>query len=57
MKYIILSQILRICAQTVLKYFLARGPDTAYIEASLSLQLALRFTKSSKEIFDKVVEI
>ena len=36
MKNIILSQKSRIFAQAVLKYFLARGPDTAYIEALLS---------------------
>ena len=55
--YIILSQKWRICAQTVLKYFLARGPDTAYIEAPLSLQLTLRFIKLSKEPSDSYLNL
>ena len=33
------------------------GPKTADIEAQLSFQLALRFSKSSKGLFDKAIYI
>ena len=49
-----ISKIKNLCSNCT-KISLVRGPKTVDIEAQLSFQLALRLTKSSKELFDKTV--